>query len=177
MPTAFATRPASTEFSTYFARYVGQVPEGDVLERLRMQIEDTAALFGGLTDAQASYRYAPGKWSARQIVGHMSDTERVFTYRANAFARGDTTPLPSFDQDLWMANSRFDERSMNDLVTEFRAVRASTVALFESLTDEALSRVGVASGNPTTARAIAYITAGHEIHHVRIFREEYLGQR
>jgi len=177
MPAVFATRPASTEYSTYFACYVGQVPEGDVLERLRMQIEDTTALFGGLTDAQASYRYAPGKWSARQIVGHLSDTERVFTYRANAFARGDTTPLPSFDQDLWMANSRFDERPMKDLVAELRAVRASTVALFESLTEEELSRVGVASGNPTSARAVAYIAAGHEIHHVRIFREQYLGRR
>lgn len=174
MPSAFAIRPAAHEFAPYYARYVDRVPEGDILRVLASQIDETAALFDGLSDEQAGYRYAPDKWSARQIVGHVIDAERVFLYRAHAFARGETNRLPSFDQNQYVANARFDEIPLTELVAELRAVRASTLAFARGLNESELARGGIASENPVTVRGLLYIIAGHELAHVATYRERYL---
>ena len=167
-------RPDASEYAPFYAGYVSQVPEGDVLDLLARQIDDTTALIGGLSEAQASYRYAPGKWSIRQIVGHVADAERVFSYRALRIGRNDQTPLPSFDENAWMPYGNFDARPLADLLSELRAVRQSTLALYRSLTPEAIARRGVASQKEISVRAIIYITAGHERHHVKILKDRYL---
>lgn len=175
MPTTSIPRPGSTEYAPFYERYIGSVPDDAVIARLRAQIEETAALFGSLDDARAGYRYAPGKWSARQIVGHLADAERIFLFRALAIARGESKSLPAFDENAYVENARFDERAMASLVAELRAARASTLAFLEALTDAELARAGVANNNPVTVRAIAYIITGHELAHVQVYRERYLG--
>jgi len=167
-------RPDVSEYAPFYAGYVAQVPEGDVLDLLARQIDDTAALIGGLSEAQAAYRYAPGKWSIKEIVGHVADAERVFSYRALRIARNDQTPLPSFDENAWMPFAGFDARPLADVLGELRAVRQSTLALYRSFTPEAIARRGVASQKEISVRAIIYITAGHERHHVGVMRERYL---
>ena len=167
-------RPDVSEYAPYYAGYVSQVPEGDVLELLARQIDDTTTLIGGLSEAQAGYRYAPGKWSIREIVGHVADAERVFSYRALRIGRNDQTPLPSFDENAWMPYGNFDGRPLVDLLGELRAVRQSTLALYRSFAPEAVARRGVASQKEISVRAIIYITAGHERHHVGVMREKYL---
>ena len=177
--TAPAGRPDASEYAPYYERYVSQI-EGDVLETLERQGAQTLALLGGISEAAAGSRYEPGKWSVKELVGHMIDGERIFAYRALRFARGDATPLPGFDQDPYVAAGNFDARTLSSLAEEFRHVRASTLALFRGLDAEAWSRGGTASDNPVTVRAIAYIIAGHEAHHVGDLRERYLrghGQR
>jgi len=167
-------RPDSSEYASFYAGYVSLVPEGDVLDLLARQIDDTAALIGGLSETQAGYRYAPGKWSIREIVGHLADAERVFSYRALRIGRNDQTPLPSFDENAWMPYGNFDGRPLADLLSELRVVRQSTLALYRSFTAEAVARRGVASQKEISVRAIIYITAGHERHHVKVVRERYL---
>jgi len=167
-------RPDSSEYASFYAGYVSLVPEGDVLDLLARQIDDTAALIGGLNETQAGYRYAPGKWSIREIVGHVADAERVFSYRALRIGRNDQTPLPSFDENAWMPYGNFDARPLADLLSELRAVRQSTLALYRSFTPEAVARRGVASQKDISVRAIIYVTAGHERHHVTVLRERYL---
>jgi len=167
-------RPDVSEYAPFYAGYVAQVPEGDVLDLLARQIDDTAALIGGLNETQAGYRYAPGKWSIREIVGHVADAERVFSYRALRIGRNDQTPLPSFDENAWMPYGNFDARPLADLLSELRAVRQSTLALYRSFTPEAVARRGVASQKDISVRAIIYVTAGHERHHVTVLRERYL---
>ena len=166
-------RPAPTEYAPYYERYVSLVA-GDVLETLERQGAETASLLGGLTEEQGGARYAPGKWSVKELVGHLIDTERVFAYRLLRVARGDRTPIEGFDQDPYVANSNADARTVGSLAEEFGHVRAATIALARSLDAAAWSRSGVANENEVTARALAHIVAGHEAHHVRILRERYL---
>ena len=166
-------RPQPDEFAAYYQKYVQRVPDGDVAELLAGQIEDTAAVLAAVKESDAGFRYAPGKWSIREVVGHLADSERVFAYRALRFARGDETPLASFEQDAWMPVAGFDHRSLADLVAEYRDVRRGTLALVRSLDAAALARAGTASGNRVTVRALVYIIAGHERHHVAILRERY----
>jgi uncharacterized damage-inducible protein DinB len=168
-----AARPAPNEYAPYYEGYVSLV-EGDVLETLERQGAETAALLGRLTEEQGDSRYAPGKWSVKELVGHVIDAERVFAYRALRIARGDRTPLPGFDQDPYVANSNAAGRTLPSLADEFSHVRASTLALLRSLDDAAWSRSGVASDNEVTVRALAHIIAGHETHHIKILRERYL---
>jgi hypothetical protein len=167
-------RPKENEYAPYYGRYVATVPDGDFLGALERQGRETIAILEGIDEAKSQHRYEPGKWSIREVLGHLSDTERVFTYRALAFARGETAQLPSFDENAWAGTSSAGSRRFADLVAEFQAVRAATLALFRSFTDEEWARSGIASGNPVTVRALAYITAGHERHHLRILRERYL---
>jgi uncharacterized damage-inducible protein DinB len=167
-------RPAADEHVAYFQKYIALVPDGDIVGALASQMPVTVELLSGLSDAQANFRYAPGKWSVKEVVGHMLDSERVFTYRALAAARGEPAPLPSFDQDLYVANAGFESRSLASILEALTAVRAATVALFASFDEAAMSRRVIASGNPVTARALAWITAGHELHHRRDLREKYL---
>lgn len=166
-------RPAPTEHADYYSGYVSQVPGDDAMRHLVTQATVTHDLLVGVGEKLSTHRYAPGKWSVKQVVGHMIDGERLFSYRALAFARKDQNTLPSMEQDEWMAAANFDERSFASLVEEFRCVRAATIPFFGSLTPEALVRTGVASGNRFTVRSLAWIVAGHEMHHLRILRERY----
>ncbi len=166
-------RPAPTEHVDYFARYVACVPDGDVLAHLRQQSEKTRAILQGVSETRAAHRYAPGKWSIKQVVGHMVDAERVFAFRALAFARRDPSPLPSMEQDDWVAGADFDARPLARLATEFQAVRAATVAMFASFSPDVLLRTGIASGNACTVRSLVYVVAGHELYHLRVLAERY----
>lgn len=168
------TRPDLSELEPPYHASFRQVPEGSVLEIMGREIEDTTRLLEGVTEENAGYRYAPGKWSLKEVLGHLADTERIMTYRALSFARGETVELPGFEQDDYVVTGRFDRRRFSDLVAEFRAIRASTLALFEGLDDEMLLKRGRASGCEFSVRALAYLICGHEIHHKRILRERYL---
>lgn len=168
------TRPAPDEFAPYYGRYIDKVPDGDIVATLRDQVEVTLAALRAIPDAKAGFRYAPDKWTIREVVGHLSDAERIFTYRALRIARGDETPLPGFDENAFVSRARLDDRSFAGLIDEYAAVRAATVALFDSLFPEEWTRRGIASDKGVSVRALAWITAGHEIHHVGILRERYL---
>jgi hypothetical protein len=166
-------RPANTEYAPSYSGYVGAVPDGDVLELLERQGAETAAVLRTIGETKSRHRYAPGKWTIREVIGHVTDAERVFTYRALRFARGDSTALPSFDENAWGAATNADTRTLAALVEEFAAVRAASVALFRGFSEDQFARSGIASGHPVTVRALAYITAGHERHHMRILLERY----
>ncbi|HET9951249.1 MAG TPA: DinB family protein [Candidatus Eisenbacteria bacterium] len=166
-------RPDATEHVPYFGRYTTLVPDGSIAETLRKQRDETSALLARVPADLEEHRYAEGKWSVKEVVGHLADGERVFTYRALRIARGDETPLASFDENLYVPAGRFDARTLESLAGEFRAVREATIRLLEGLDDAALSRRGTAAGNPVSARALFWIVAGHERHHVALLRERY----
>ena len=166
-------KPQPGEYGEYFGRYISLVETDDVAAALQAQLPVTMQLLDSVTEEQSLHRYEPGKWSIREMLGHMGDTERVMAYRALTFARGDAAVLPSFDQDLFTANAGFNSRSWESLKREFAAVRAASVALFDNLSPEAWTRGGTASGKPTSVRALAYIIAGHELYHRVILRERY----
>jgi hypothetical protein len=167
-------KPDPTEYAPYFERYISLAPEGEIVVTLGKQIENTLSLIRGLSAAQGDLRYAPGKWSVKEVIGHLIDTERIFAYRALRFARNDATPLLGFDEDSFVANAGFDSRSLADLAEEFEYTRKSNVCLFKSLDVDSSLRFGVASDNKLSVRAIAYIMAGHESHHIGILRSRYL---
>jgi|SRR5579859_2519643 len=167
-------RPNATEHAPYYAKYIEKVPQGDLLSILERQRQETATLLKGIPESKAGHRYAPGKWSIKEVVGHVNDAERVFAYRAMRIARGDATPLASFEQDQFVAAGNFDARSLADLAAEFDAIRRATIALLKSFEAEAISRRGNASGKDVSVRALAYIIAGHERHHMDIVKERYL---
>lgn len=167
-------RPATDEYLPYYSRYIDRVPEGDVLTTLSEQISETLALLRGLPDSVASYRYAPDKWTVNQLVGHVIDTEKIFGYRALRFARADTTPVPGYEQDDYARNSTFDSYPLSELASELEAVRRSTLYFFRHLDDDAWARRGVANNAEVSVRALAYIIAGHELHHREILRTRYL---
>jgi DinB family protein len=166
-------RPATNEYAPFYGGYVSLVPDGDLLDVLEGQGRETVALLRGVDEKKSQHRYAPGKWTIRAVAGHMADAERVFTYRALRFARGDATPLPSFDENAWAESSNAGDRPMSDLVADLAVVRAASLGLFRGFTESEWARGGIASANPITVRALAYITAGHERHHIRILRERY----
>jgi len=168
------TRPAADEHDPYYARYIEQVPEGDLLQLLQRQLSDTVALVDTLTDGEGDFRYADGKWSIKEVLGHVADVERVFVYRALCFARGETAGLPGFDENEYVARAKFSGRKLTDLVAELRFVRAATTAFFAGLDAEEVLRRGTANGKPISVRALAYIVAGHERHHATILAERYL---
>jgi uncharacterized damage-inducible protein DinB len=174
MTTAAIPRPEPSEYLAYYETYISKVPKGSLLTVLEDQRRETQELLAGLSDAEALHRYAPGKWSIKEVVGHLMDSERVFCYRALGFGRADANPLPGFDEKAWVPAGRFDARSLKDLAAEFDAVRRATIALFAGLDADALARRGTANNYPITVRALAWIIAGHERHHVAILRERYL---
>lgn len=167
-------RPGADEHSPYYSTYISLVPDGNLVEIMQEQQHETVALLRGLNEQQALHAYAPGKWTIKEVVGHLSDGERIFCYRALRFARDDKQPLTGFDENAYVPAGRFNSRSLADLVDEFVAVRGATVHLFRHLSDAELARQGVANNHPITVRAIAYIIAGHERHHLAILRERYL---
>jgi hypothetical protein len=168
------TAPDRTEAAEYYFTYIDQVAAGDIRVVLQTQLAEALALLHDISEQQSLVRYAPDKWSIRQVVSHLNDTERLFVFRALWFARGFDSPLPSFDQNVAVSTAGADDRSWGSHVEEFRAVRAATLAFFQDLPADAWTRRGVASGNPFTVRALAYISAGHVSHHLKILQERYL---
>ena len=167
-------RPEASEAAEYYFRYIDQVPDGEISAILRSQRDAARALLLGIDERLADHRYAEDKWTLREVVGHVADTERLFLMRAFWFARGFETPLPSFDQNTAIAAGRFNDRRWTDLTAEFTAVRDASVAFFDGLPAEAWDRRGIASDNPFTVRALAWLIAGHLEHHTKIIREYYL---
>ena len=172
MPTK---RPAPDEFAPYYGRYIERVPSGHIVDFLRSHAGTFGALLAQIPRDRESYAYAPGKWTIRELVLHVIDTERVMAYRALSIGRGDQTPLPGFDENVWAPESGANARPLTDLIAEFAAVRGATIALLNGLPAAAWSRRGTASNNPVSTRGLAYIIAGHAVHHEGILRERYLG--
>lgn len=170
---ARSRRPQAGDYAPYYAGYIERVPDGDVIETLRAAIPAMRELLGGLDEARERHRYGSDKWSVREALGHLTDTERVFSSRLVWFARGDAGPLPGMDQDAWVATDSADERPLAHHLEEWVAVRTSVVLLLESLDAEAWGREGVASGGRFTVPALAWVIAGHEQHHRRLFVERY----
>ena len=166
-------RPAADEYFTYYGQYINLVPEGDIVDLLTRQFEKTQAILAPLSVAQVNFRPKPDDWNVLEVLGHIADGERVFAYRALCIARNDQTPLPSFDQDLYVANANFAQRALADLLDEFATVRRTTLSLLRTFDETAWLRKGVASDNPISTRALAYIIAGHELHHVLDFQQRY----
>jgi DinB superfamily len=167
-------RPDSNEYPAFYETYVSLVQNDDPIAQLERQLEDTLGVLRGINETQSGMRYAPDKWSLKQVLGHMIDAERVFAYRALWFARGDETPLPGFDQNDFMRHARFDALAWADLLQEFQWVRRANVLMFKSFDEAAWHRAGSASGGRFTARAKVYAIAGHELHHLSIIRQRYL---
>lgn len=168
-------RPEADEYAPFYAGYVARVPEGDVVEVLERQLDDVVRFFGEISAASEGHRYAPGKWSVREVVGHLADTERIMTYRALRIARGDATPLAGFDENAYIPPAGFDGRPLASLAEEWAAVRRATLPLFRHLDAEAWTRRGTANDNAVSVRALAHIIAGHTEHHLEILRTRYLG--
>lgn len=174
MAHALTTRPDPSEYAQDAAEYVSRVPEGNVLDILERQNEETAALVRGLAPGMEDKRYAPEKWTIRQIIGHLGDAERVFSQRAFRFSRCDPTPLPGFDENEYVREAPFPRIPIDDLLSELVHLRHATLYLYRSLDEKALMRRGVANGVETSVRALAFIIAGHEHHHLEVLRTRYL---
>jgi hypothetical protein len=173
MSTVLITRPAPEESIPYYHRYIERVSDEELGTQIHQQLRDVEQLFENVTDRDAMARYAEDKWSIKEILGHLSDTERIFTYRLLRIARGDATPLEGYDENAYVPAGRFDDRPLPMLLAELRAVRLSTAALLEGLPEDAWGRWGEANGGPVTARALAYIIVGHVAHHLGVLRSRY----
>jgi hypothetical protein len=167
-------RPEPGEYAPYYHRYISLVPGPDILGAFDEQRRQTLLLLSGRTDEDGNFRYAPDKWSLKEVLGHLNDTERIFAYRALRIARNDPTPIEGFEQDDYVRNGPFARRPLEDLIEDYIAVRRSTVSLFRNLDEAAWTRRGTANKNEITVRALAYIIAGHELHHRRMMEEKYL---
>lgn len=168
------TRPDPAEYAPYYSRYIDLVAGDDLLVTLPAQSAKTLVFWRGIAEDEACLRPSAERWSWKQVLNHLNDTERIFCYRALRFARGDKQELPGFEQDDYARMAQADRLEWADLVKEYTAVRQATLALFRSLRPEEYRRIGVASGNPTSVRAAAYMVAGHELHHLNILGHDYL---
>lgn len=168
-------KPSPWEYAEYYGKYINRVPDGNIVTILSSDIHTTVALLRPLTDVVASSRYADGKWSVKEVAGHLIDCERVYNYRALRFSRKDAIPLPGFDENAYAAHGIYQERSIQDILDEFVHLRRTTVDFFNHLAPEMWSRGGTANEHPCTVRAVAWILAGHEMHHRAIIQERYLG--
>jgi len=168
--------PNQDEYQEYYEPYVKVIPQGDLLEILKSQLSEMKLLIQGLTDEQALYRYAPEKWSIKEVLGHVTDTERIMSYRLLRIGRGDSTDLAGFDDQLYVRNADFNRQSLSNLLQYFTATRQSTIALMPTLSDEAWLRRGTANQTEVSARALAYIIAGHERHHRQVIHDKYLAE-
>jgi hypothetical protein len=167
-------RPEPSEYDPHFEPYLSLVPESEVLSAMAAQVRETEELLRSVDEARGGHRYAAGKWSIREIAGHLSDAERVFGYRSFSIARGEKESLPGFDENPYIAASGYDRWTMSDLIESFTALRTSNLLLFRMLDEDAWSNVGTANGHAVTPRALAYGMVGHERHHSNILRERYL---
>jgi hypothetical protein len=167
-------RPQSTEAAPYYFTYIDQVAGDDITSIIERQLDDSLALFGGISEETSQHRYAPDKWCIRQVLNHVTDTERAFAFRVLWFARGFDAPLPSYDQNIAASGAMADRISWAAHVEEFWRVRLATISLLQNMPPEAWMRTGIASDNPFTVRAMAFIIAGHVAHHIAILRDRYL---
>src|SRR5690348_3120087 len=165
--------PERNEAAPYYFTYIDKVSSNDIVRRMEEQLPETLAMLRGISEQKSLHRYAPDKWSIREVLGHVNDCERMFCFRALWFARGFETPLPSFEQEIAAANAPGDKIPWAEHVAEFERIRGATISLFRNLPPEAWKKTGVASGNTFTVRALAFITAGHVEHHLEIVRERY----
>jgi hypothetical protein len=167
------TRPGADEYAPFYANYIAGLDDGDVIAHMRAEGEATRALLSSAGDDRADHAYAPGKWTVREVAGHLCDAERVMAYRALRFARGDRTELAGFDENAYVPESGHATRSLDNLVAELAAIREASIALFDNLPDVAWTRTGVANGNGVSVRALAWIIAGHDRHHRGILESRY----
>jgi DinB superfamily len=170
-------RPEPGEYAPYYDRYISLVPGSDILETLDAQRRQTLLLLCGRDESDGNIRYAPDKWSAKEVIGHVCDTERIFAYRALRISRGDRTPMEGFEQDDYVRNGPFAQRPLAELIEDYIAVRRATLTLLRNLDETAWLRRGTANGNEVSVRALAYTIAGHELHHRRILEEKYFAVR
>ena len=173
MSTLTIGRPAADEHHEYYARYISRVPDGDLLDLLRQQLMETVTALRRVPESRGDFAYGPDKWSIKKVIGHISDVERVMYYRALTFARNDKTDLPGFDENQWAEDFRTDDRTLADLIDEFESVRSATIQFAKQLSGEEQERRGRANGQPVSVRALLYIIAGHERHHLGLLRERY----
>ncbi|MFP7171158.1 DinB family protein [Terribacillus sp. 7520-G] len=166
-------KPSTTEYPAYYQDYMKLVPEGNIAALFKEQKRQTTNLLQGLTDEQACFAYEAGKWTIKEVIGHLTDTERILSYRLLTIARGDVTPLPGFDEDSYVQQAKFTQMTVASLLAQYRAVRASTIALLESLGEQDWVRQGMANGHATSVRALAYIMLGHERHHHEVLHDRY----
>lgn len=169
----FIQRPAQNEYLPYYEKYIRRVPDGDIIEMLARNADTLIGLLRQQPPEMADYAYAEGKWTVKEVIGHLCDSERIFTNRLLRFGRGDETPLPGFDENAYTPAGQFGERTLESLLEEFAAVRQATIALIGGMPEEAWSRSGVANDAAVSTRALAYIIAGHELHHHAILVERY----
>lgn len=166
--------PEETEYAEFYAHYISLVQNADVVSKLQTQLDDLTATFADITDEKGRYAYETGKWTIKELLGHLTDGERVFAYRAFRFSRADETPLPGFDQDPYIENANYNSIEIADLLAEFSLLRQSNILFFKNLDAQMWDKTGIASDNPITVRALAFIMVGHVEHHVKILKEKYL---
>jgi hypothetical protein len=176
-PSFTVARPQPSEYAPYYERYISLVDSSDILNTLDEQRRQMLLTICGRKESEGDYRYAPGKWTLKEVLGHVCDTERIFAYRALRFSRGDQTPIEGFEQDGYVQNGPFAQHSLEDVIEDYIAVRRSTISLFRNLDEAAWSRSGVANKNEISVRAMAYLVAGHELHHHKILEEKYFAPR
>lgn len=170
-------RPEQNEYAKYYAGYISMIPEGDIEQLLKQQVNDTLHLLNDLSEAEGEFRYAQGKWSIKEVIGHVVDTERIMAYRLLSIARGDAVQLPGYDENSYVAQANFNQEKMEDLLQNLFVVREGTLLLLKSLKEKDWLRWGTANELDVTVRAIACIIAGHELHHRKILKERYLGAK
>ncbi len=171
--TNLAARPQPSEHSPYHLNYISLVPDDDILQTLDAQRRDMILYLSARSEDEGNFRYAPGKWSAKEVVGHICDAERIFAYRALRIARGDQTPLPGWEQDDYIRAAAFAEQPFANMIEDYIAVRRASVSLFRNLDEQAWSRTGTANRSTVSVRAIAWIIAGHELHHKKLLQAKY----
>jgi hypothetical protein len=168
------TKPDSSEYFEYFQTYISKVPKNDVVAALAESGKQFSSFLKAIPEDKADYKYEPGKWCIKEVVNHVSDAERVFVYRALTFSRNDKAVLPGFDEELWVPESNAANRSFDSLIKEYENVRSATLSFYEGLTEEMSKRKGNANNHEISVRALGFIIAGHEMHHMRIIKERYL---
>ena len=168
------SRPRVDEFDSYYERYVSLVADGDIIAQLQNQISATLDLLNKISPEKADFSYASGKWTVKELVGHIVDSERIFAYRALRIARGDKTPIEGYEQDDYVKNAKFGKYALADLAEEFALVRRANILMFRNLPETAWYKRGVANNKEISVRALAYISAGHEIYHINVLKERYL---
>jgi len=170
---ALVGRPEPGEYAPYYDRYISLIPESDILKTLDSQRRQTMLMLSGRDEDDGNFRYAPDKWTAKEVLGHVCDTERIFAYRALRIARGDRTPIEGFEQDDYVRNGPFGRVALAEVIEDYIAVRRATLTLLRNLDETAWRRRGIANQNEVSVRAIAYLIAGHELHHRKILEEKY----
>lgn len=175
-PSLCIARPEAGEYAPYYERYISLVPGDDILAALDSQRRQMMLLLSSRDDAEGDFRYAPDKWSAKEVLGHVCDAERIFAYRALRIGRGDRTPLAGFEQDDYVRNGPFPQLPLAEIIDDYIAIRRATLTLFRNLNESDWMRRGIASNHEVSVRALAYMIAGHELHHRRILEEKYFAE-